>query len=578
MDTNLRDITLLVYDDGIADFGQYARELLRLEGLQANVVSLRDFDATQLTSRVIIASNLPLKKTETERLRAHAANGNRLIFFAPAPYVAAVFGFAPTYRATVDGLMRLRVAGFTDEPMQFHAALRHCKLPDDAEVLAHVCDHAAPYAPTDEAAIVRVPIEQGEAYFFLYDLPRSLALTRQGDPRRSLLHGNHVWPGWRAADMFADFLNLDCAHLPQADLQCHLLRHWLCLPLAHETLGLPFVWYFPDEAPTVLLLSSDEDWSTPAQFQALHDCVRQHDAQITYYLVEDTCITPEQMAAWQREGDTFSIHPAHQEPLPRTWHDTIQKHRASFEARFTQAPGPSIRNHIIAWVGYTQAAQWNNDLGFAWDSNYFTCPPKTKHYMTGGGLPLPIVNEAGTVTRTWELPAQFSDETTLAAGGFEFSLQLSEDEAFNLIGDLLRANAAQHHSLLCVNTHPVSFATYSGGLWDSVLTEAKRLNIPRLSLEAFAQFWEQRQQIRIGATQRTRECPLKGMRAQWTVQLPAHASSTLLVPAPRGATFMWNGQTTPVSWRTVHGAAYAVVPLPAATATQVSAQLQIALP
>jgi hypothetical protein len=572
MDAKHYDITLLVHDDGLEDFGLYARELVRLEGLQAHVVSLRDFDATQLASRVIVSSNLPLLKTETEALRAHAAQGNRLIFFAPAPYVAEAFGFAPTYRTTVDGMMRLRVDGFSDEPLQFHAALRHLTLPPEAQIVAHVCAQVAPYAPTHEAAIARVPIGQGEAYFVLYDLPRSIALTRQGDPRRRLLHGNHVWPGWRAADMFADFLNLDCAHLPQADLQCHLLRHWLCQPLAHDTIGLPFVWYFPDNAPTVLLLSSDEDWSTPAQFQAVRDCLRQHDAQITYYLVEDTCLTPEQLAAWQREGDTFSIHPAHEEPLPRTWHDTIRKHRAAFEARFKQSPSASIRHHIIAWVGYTHGAQWNGDLGFAWDSNYFTCPPKTQHYMTGGGLPLPIVNENGGVTRVWELPAQFSDETTLAAGGFEFSLKLSEDEAFNIIDNLLRANATQHHSLLCINTHPVSFATYSGGLWDRVLAAAKRLHIPRLSLDAFAQFWERRNQIHIGATQPNDD------GAGWVIQLPAHTPVTLLVPAPRNATFLWNGQALPIGWRAVHGVTYAVVTLPLAPVAPASASLQITLP
>ena len=339
------------------------------------------------------------------------------------------------------------------------------------------------------------------------------------------------------------------------DGQVHIAK-----PLAHEPIGLPFVWYFPGDAPTVLLLSSDEDWSTPAQFQALHDCVRKHTAHITYYLVADTCITPAQLQQWISEGDTFSIHPYHQEPLPRTWHATVRQHRAAFEARFAQAPGPSVRNHIIAWVGYTQSAHWDHALGFTWDSNYFTCPPQTKHYMTGSGLPLPIVDESGALTPAWQQPCHFSDETTLAAGGFAYSLKFSEAEGVACITELLRANAEVHHSLLCINTHPVSFATYSGGMWEAVIAAAKRLGLPRLSLEGFARFWELRQQVTLGPTQRT----ARGY--QWTVNAPAHASPlSLLIPAPPTAQFRWNDQPAPTSWRILNGVTHASVHLPDTT-------------
>jgi hypothetical protein len=49
-----------------------------------------------------------------------------------------------------------------------------------------------------------------------------------------------------------------------------------------------------------------------------------------------------------------------------------------------------------------------------------------------------------------------------------------------------------------VNTHPISFATYSRGLWERVLAEARRLAIPRMSLEGYAEFWEARQQVEVG--------------------------------------------------------------------------------
>ena len=549
------EVTLIVAGDGREDFGLYTAELLRMEGISVSVHSLDDGLPALLPDVVVLAADLPLTRPEAATLRSHAEAGGRLVFLAPHPHGAEEFGFAPTYRAGVDGFLRITCLGLPSEPMQFHAALRHMAAPVEAQVVAQVCTDDASHAPTGEPAVVRLPLGGGEAWFFLVDLPRSVARTRQGDPRRSGLHGNHVAPGWRPADMFAGFLAPECAATPQADLQCHLLRHAVCSPAVDG--GVPWLWPFPDDAPTALLLSSDEDWSTPAQFEALHDALGRYDARITWYLVPDTCITPERFDAWRAEGHAFSIHPVLEEPLARTWKPTIASHRAGFRERFGVEPGPSVRNHAIAWAGYVGGARMNAALGFTWDANYFTCPPRTWHYMTGGALPLPFVDVTGEVIPIRQLPAQFSDETTLAAGGFEFSLGLQEDEAVELITGLLRANAERYHSLLCVNTHPISFAAYSRGLWERVLAEARRLAIPRMSLEGYAEFWEARQQVEVG--------PATPTETGWTriVQVPdGVASVSLMAPGVKGGLFEWDGAQATAGEREVFGVRHATLRIP----------------
>jgi hypothetical protein len=554
------EIALVGREDREGDFSEYTCALLAMEGLRAERVTLEGLNVSTLPDRIVLGSDLPLTAAEVAALQARAEAGARLIFLAPAPYVAEAFGFAPTYHAEVDGFLRLRRAGFPIAPLQFHALLRHLIPPPEAEILAEACDDTPDHLSTGAPALVRLLVGAGEAIFFFYDLPRSIALTRQGDPRRAGLHGNHVAPGWRAADMFAGFLASECAALPQADLQCHLLRDLLCAPLRTSEPGLPFFWYFPDDAPTVLLLSSDDDWSTPEQFAALNDCLQRHQAQMTYYLVEDTCVTPEQMQAWCAQGMTFSIHPNHHEPLPRTWNTTIQRHREAFRARFGVEPGPSVRNHAIPWIGYVEGARLNQACGFLWDTNFFTCPPETRFYMTGGGLPLPFVSITGEMIPVWQMPAQFSDETTLAAGGFPFSLHYSEAEGIEVVGALLRANAEGLHSLVCINTHPVSFATYSGGMWDAVLAESVYHGIPRLSLDGFAAFWERRDKITVHA--------LRDGDPTWEVTIPeASPDVSLLIALPAGATLTWDHQHVPVARRWVHNVEYASVRLPNAAGT-----------
>jgi hypothetical protein len=551
---------LLLADEERRPFnsGPYTAELLQLEGLgwpetleprQVSPETLRHAPAR------ILAANTPFGPEQAHALREAVAAGRMLLAFLPSPELAAAFDLEPAYRTDIGGYLRIRVPGFPDEPMQFHGPLRHFRLPEEAETLIEQVDDSKEHRSTGRAAAIRLSVGRGEAIFFLYDLPQSVALTRQGDPRRVSLHSNTVTPGWRAADMFVDHLDCERAHLPQADLQCHLLRH-LLTAAKDEYPPMPWLWYFPDGAETVLLVSSDDDWSTRGQFDALLACARRYDVRITFYLVDGTIVTPEMRAAWAAEGHTFSIHPNLKNPPEWTWRETVAAHRQAFRERFGEEPGCSVRNHAIPWVGWVRGGAWMREAGFTWDSNFFTCPPRTRYYMTGSGLPCPLVDLDGTVLRITEQPAQFSDETTLAAGGFPFSLNLGVEEAVEIITGQMRANAVSFHSLLCINTHPVSFATYSQPLWEAVFAFARDKGIPCLALEEWAAFWERRRSVEIRPAEKV------GDRWEWKVTaLEGVKSIHLLLPAAL-TRVTWNGVPAVTGGRSVHGRKYVSTVVP----------------
>lgn len=547
--------------------GSYAAELLRLEGLpDARVLAPTGLCAGppwRPGTRVLVA-DAPLTAREAGALCERVAEGHLLAAFLPGAALLGALGLEPTWSTRLGGRLRVRLDGWRDLSLRFHGPLLGARPPADAEVIADD-DAGAP-------AIVRLALGRGQALLFLYDLPRSVALSRQGDPARLDGSANRVWPGWRAADLFVDHQDLDLARVPHADLQCHLLRHLLAAwPASDDSAPpLPWLWYFPGDADTVLVLTSDDDWSTRDQFEELIACARAADATITFYLVADTQVTPADRERWTAAGHTFSIHPAIEEPAARTWRSSVRRHRRSFEARFGAPPGPSIRLHAVPWVGYARAAEWDLAAGFRWDASFFTCPPCTRHYMTASGLPCPFITEMGRVVPAFQQPAQYSDETTLGAGGMPFTLGLTAPRAAAIVTADVAANAQRHHSALCVNMHPVSFADYSRALWEPVLADAAARGAPRMALEHWAAFWESRRAVRIS--------PAERMPNGWTWRVSAPPSAVkhrmMLAGRHAGAPLQelaWDGVSAVATRRVVHDVEHLSVPVPGGEHTLMAA-------
>jgi hypothetical protein len=260
---------------------------------------------------------------------------------------------------------------------------------------------------------------------------------------------------------------------------------------------LPWLWYFPDNLTTVLLLTSDDDWAIREHFEKLVNACDEHDARLTFYLTQPTVMDKAWFNQLEQRGYAFSLHPNIPPPVRPSWNRVLTEHTAYFRGLFDRSPAKSVRNHAIVWSGYVEGPQIQARHGFTWDSNYFTFPPITRYYMTGGGLPMRFATPSGQVLPSFQIPSQFSDETTLKAGGYGFSLGLEPDGAFELITGLAQKNIDGRHSMLGFNAHPVSFATYSSPLWEPVMAWAKQQGIPVWPVEKFAAFWEARREVRL---------------------------------------------------------------------------------
>ena len=235
------------------------------------------------------------------------------------------------------------------------------------------------------------------------------------------------------------------------------------------------------------------------------------------------------MADLIRKGFDFYIHPVLEPPTYPLWEARLTAHVRQFEEVYGRPPSPSVRNHAIMWAGYVTGPRIEARQGFTFDTNTFSLLPQGRYYMAGGGVPMPFSDLSGETLPVFQLPTQFSDETTL--GNHAWSLGLTPEEGASLVTDLMRRNAAGTHSMLCVNAHPVSFATYSAPLWTPVMAFAKQHGIPVCDVDRFSRFWHARREVRLrpvpkGEVSVQAQAGVSGLSAMIPVEKPSAGAKT----------------------------------------------------
>jgi hypothetical protein len=469
---------LVLTDSADRFFGvpQVLAELLSLEGIDdVEPAPLESCDEQLLQGRslVVVGPADPRPRT-VELLLAHVEAGGGLICLAPGEAFAAKLGLKPLMKGLRHPRVQPELEGFPAVGLPVRGWAQYYQ--GEGRVLARLLDREG--KPTGAPALLLFERGRGKIAVAAWDLGASTYLLRQGDP---LLAGvrSSGFARMRPSDLFEGWQDPVDQGQPVADLHCHLLRE-----LVHQ-------------ARTMMLFSSDDDWSTRAHFEKLIDACLRFEARLTFYLVEKSVVDRAWMEELIAQGFDFSIHPDLPPPTWALWEERLAGHVRQFRERYGRAPGLSVRNHAIAWWGYVQGARLEAAQGFVCDTNCFSLLPQGRHYMAGAGLPLNFADLSGQVLPVLQLPTQFSDETTLGGQGFPFSLDLTPDQGIALIMGLLRQNAAGAHSLLCVNAHPVSFATYSAPLWEPVMEEARKEGMPVWSVDQFCRFWQARRQVRL---------------------------------------------------------------------------------
>lgn len=496
--------------DPHSGYSHYLAEILRGEGFADFVeTDISALDAETVASHdLVVLPRLSATYAQTEMFVRYVEQGGRLVAFSPDPVLAARLGLKPTFKGLDAGYLHLdagqsMLKGLCMEPIQVIVTAIGWEPAQGSEVtvLAQVRSERESDGSQALPAIVLSRSGQGEALLFAFDLPRAIARLRQGDPAHADLHLAGLDGVYRPSELFVGQLDPQQVYLPQADLHTALLARLI------ETLApRPRLWYYPQaEQRSTMIMTSDDDWSTLDQFETLLAGMRRRGIHCTFYVVPGTHLTRDLMDRWEAEGHTFSVHPTissdttsgllGREPQTLFLTPMLQENVARHIREFGRTPA-TIRQHAVRWLGYVDAARVQTDLGVRMDLNYVSVYPFSLGYMAGSGRPLRFVESDGTIVPCLQQPTLWTEET-LIHPEMVFSFRWTVARALDETGQIIRRAARDFYTPVAINSHPVSFATYSSPLVEGVWDVARAEGMPIISADEWLRWTEGRDAVRL---------------------------------------------------------------------------------
>jgi hypothetical protein len=473
-------------------FGAYYAEILKAEGLNLfTKTTAGNLGADVLAHRdVVLLATSEVSPSERAALEGWVRSGGSLIAMRPGPELLPLMGLkqagAPVHRAYLKAGSRLSASkGIVSEPLQIHGAAdiyqsrgaEGLSSTDDADPGTVAQLHAGPTEPLPHPAITLRRVGQGHAVAFSFDLARSVAHLRQGNPDWAG-EERDGFPPRRTNELFyPDYLDLDVVGIPQADEQQRLLAN---LIVATARTPLPRFWYLPDRRRAAIIMAGDDhatkggtarvfaklsDMSPPDCNLDRWDCPR-----ATAYLTPGTALAPGEAKKFHKLGFEIGAHidTACKNQENRLLARTIGFQLEQFRVKYGVLPKQETqRIHCLAWNGWVDVPRLEREHGIRFDLNYYYWPPswieERPGFMTGSGFPMPFVDQNGNILDIYQAGTQLVNENGVPQSegvAFMLSRALGPEQFFGVFG-----------------TH----YDFSDGFDDILIREARRRGVALIS-------------------------------------------------------------------------------------------------
>jgi hypothetical protein len=180
--------------------------------------------------------------------------------------------------------------------------------------------------------------------------------------------------------------------------------------------------------------------------------------------------------------------------VPDMVRENVLRHREQYGR-----PVNTIRNHAVRWVGYMDLARLHAELGIRGEANYFAMGAILSGYLTGSGRLARFVDQTGEVVDHLQIASHWTEEI-LVSDTHGFSERWLYSRAQEFTNGIINRSIRRYHTPTVINSHPVSFATYSQPLIESNWRTAREGGVPIISADAWVQFTDARRSISITQT------------------------------------------------------------------------------
>ncbi|MFT3705314.1 MAG: hypothetical protein QM802_23300 [Agriterribacter sp.] len=416
---------------GDKSFAPYTCELLKTEGF--NEYQLESLSGDHITSSflqkfdIVIVATTALTDLQSTMLIKYTAQGGNLIAFRPDKKLHAVFGIASIADSINNAYILINDntdigKGLTTQTLQLHSTTDQYVLKAGKKIAALYKDG---FTATTFPAVVSNDYGKGHGICFSYNLPQSIAYTRQGNYNDAGKEMDGI-TGIRAMDLFTSgWVDTTKNTINQADEQLRLLSH-IIEKMSTYTKPLPRFWYFPDTLQCLVTLNNDGEDNKQAEFQKQFEDVNAKGAKMTLYVKEVDFISKEWIQEWAHKGFEMSGHPDDtKQAINPDWQtmDTVFKnlnHRLT--TKYGIEPMRTVTNHWFVWCGknengtpdFTAQVQIEKNNGIEIDCNYahYDNGSPQGHFLgsfgtnhgnyTGSGLTIKFANTQGDVIDVYQ--------------------------------------------------------------------------------------------------------------------------------------------------------------------------------
>jgi hypothetical protein len=583
-------ILLLATD---SDFGSFTGEILRTEGF--NVFKTGSFNGGNITTAylrqfdLVILAESRIDARAKKMLETYVNKGGSLIAFRPDTALALMFGIIPSGGHIAEGYIgidttMLQGKGLVSKRMQFHGTADQYIL-SGAESIASI--FAGKASETASPGVVKNKFGKGHTVAFLYNLPKSIVYTRQGNPLYAGMEKDGI-PGLRGMDLFADgWLDTSNNTINQADEQMALLSHCIEEIFANEK-PLPRFWYFPDTLKCLITLTNDGEYRNETDFEPQFRDVDSMGASMSLYLLEVKKVSKAWVDKWTARGFEIAGHPDNTKEAGNPGWSSTDSALKSRKEEIAAAFGLPMRtnvNHWFLWCGrdadgnqnFAAAAKLEEKNGIELDINYahydmqsnqgayyLGTPGTNQGNFTGSGLIMKYAGTMGNIIRVYQHVNAVYDQQYNEShdpGGF-----------FDCFRGLVDRSLHQEvYSFISIKSHNDEYFFAKAPLM-KMLAYASANNIPVWTADRLLDFIKMKDEASFSSIHWSNN------RLTFTLSSALECSSglTFFLPArhglPKIRVITVNGKETPFRISNIKGYEYALITVNAGNNYRISAE------